>query len=167
MIQLRITRVMVYCLLALAVGCASGATVEVDVAAEARAIRDLDATLSEAAQNGDAEAFSQFFAEHAVQMPPDSPPLQGRAAIFESAAGLLGAGADLRFETTEVRVATSGDMAFSQGKYFLSLETPGGVLQDEGSYLEVWEKVEGEWKITADMYNTDLLPSGPEVGNGS
>jgi ketosteroid isomerase-like protein len=58
-------------------------------------------------------------------------------------------------------------MAFSQGKYFLSLETPGGVIQDEGSYLEVWEKVEGEWKITADIYNTDLLPVGPGGVNGS
>ena len=47
-------------------------------------------------------------------------------------------------------------MAFSRGKYFLTLDTPGGLIQDEGSYLEVWEKVAGQWKITADIYNSDL-----------
>jgi ketosteroid isomerase-like protein len=92
-------------------------------------------------------------------MPPNAPPLEGRTAIQESAAGLLGAGANLRFETAEVKVAASGDMAITRGRYFLTLETPGGLIEDEGSYLEVWEKVDGEWKITTDIYNTDL-PSG-------
>jgi uncharacterized protein (TIGR02246 family) len=105
------------------------------VATEAQAIRDLDAALSEAAQNGDAEAFSQFFAEHAVQMPPDSPPLQGRAAIFESAAGLLGAGADLRFETTEVRVATSGDDS-GRGQLLGGMGEGRRRVEDHGGYVQ-------------------------------
>lgn len=146
-------------LVALSAGCAPDPPPGVDLGAEAQAIRDLDARLSRAAQNRDAEAFGAFFAENAVQLPPGSPPLRGRTAIQESAAGLLGAGADLRFETLEVKVSTFGDMAFSRGMFYLTLETPGGPIRDEGSYLEVWEKVAGEWKITADIYNSDL-PAG-------
>ena len=167
MIPLRMPRIVMCCVAALVTGCAPDNGTEVDLDAEAQAIRDLDVALSNAAQSRDADAYSQFFAEDVVQMPPNSPPLHGRGAIHEAASGLLGAGADLRFETTDVRVASSGDMAFSRGKYFLTLETPGGVIQDEGSYLEVWEKIEGVWKMTADMYNTDLPPEGSETGNGT
>jgi uncharacterized protein (TIGR02246 family) len=131
---------------------------------EAQTIRSLDAGLSEAAQTGDAVAFGAFFAENAVQMPPDAERLEGRAAIQESAAGLLGAGADLRFETQEVRVSACGDMATSMGKWYLSMETPAGPVRDEGSFVEVWQKVGGEWKITADIFNSDR-PTGS--GNGA
>lgn len=140
-------------------GCAPDSGPVVDLPAEAQAIRDLDAGLSAAAQNRDATAFGAFFAEGAVQLPPGSPPLRGRTAIQESAAGLLGAGADLRFESLEVSVSGSGDMAFSRGRYYLTLETPAGPIRDEGSYLEIWEKVGGEWRITVDIYNSDL-PAG-------
>lgn len=81
--------------------------------------------------------------------------MRGRTAIQESAAGLLEAGADLRFESLEVRVSGAGDMAFSRGTYYLTLETPAGPIRDEGSYLEIWEKVNGEWRITVDIYNSD------------
>jgi len=153
------TRVAIVLFAANSAGCVSDSRPAVDLGAEARAIRDLDAGLSEAAQNRDAAAFGAFFAEDAVQLPPGSPPLRGRAAIRESAAGLLGTGADLRFESLEVRISGSGDMAFSRGRYYLTLQTPQGPIQDEGSYLEVWEKAGGEWRITIDIYNSDL-PAG-------
>ena len=140
-------------------GCAPESVPEVDRTTEAQAIRNLDAALSEAAQKRDPEAYSAFFAEEAVQLPPNGPPATGRATIQEGAAGMFGAGADLRFETLDVKVASSGDLAVSRGKYFLRMQTPGGPIQDEGSFLEVWEKVSGEWKITADIYNSDL-PEG-------
>jgi len=141
------------------IGCSSGSPPEVDLLAEARVIRDLDVALSQAAQDRDPEAFALFFAENATQLPPNSPPISGRIPIQEAAAGLLGAGADLRFETMDVKVARSGDLAFSRGQYFLSIETPDGLIQDEGSFIEVWEKVAGEWKIISDIYNSDL-PAG-------
>jgi uncharacterized protein (TIGR02246 family) len=154
-----LTRVALVVFAAYSLGCAPDPAPEVDLGAEVQAIRALDAGLSAAAQNRDPEAFGAFFAEDAVQLPPSSPPLHGRTAIQENAAGLLGAGADLRFESLEVRVSGSGDMAFSRGMYYLALETPAGPIRDEGSYLEVWEKAGGEWRITVDIYNSDL-PAG-------
>jgi uncharacterized protein (TIGR02246 family) len=149
---------MVLCLLPLLmVGCATEPAPEVDLAAEAQAIRDLDVALSEAAQARDAAAFAAFFSEDIVQMPPDAPPIHGRAELHAGAAGLLeGAGADLRFENLDVKVASSGDMAVSRGMWYLTIETPEGPVPDEGSYIEVWEKVDGRWQITWDIYNRDL-----------
>lgn len=149
------TRVALVLFAANAPGCAPESRPAVDLHAEARAIRDLDAGLSAAAQARDAAALGAYFAEDAVQLPPGAPPLRGRTAIQESAAGLLEAGADLRFESLEVRVSGAGDMAFSRGTYYLTLETPAGPIRDEGSYLEIWEKVNGEWRITVDIYNSD------------
>jgi len=142
------------------IGCGQTGLPDTDMAAEAQAIRELDGALTEAAQTQDALAFAAFFAEDAVQMPPNAPRLEGRFAIQESASGLFAAGADLRFETLEVRVSSSGDMATSLGKYFLTMDSPGGAIKDEGSYVEVWQRVEGEWKITADIYNSDLPIQG-------
>ena len=150
----------VLCLLPLfSIGCANEPLPEIDLSAEAQTIRDLDVALSEAAQNRDAEAFGSFFAENAVQLPPKASPENGRAVIQEGAAGLLGIGADLRFETVDVKVAGSGDLAISRGRWFLSIPTPEGPVQDEGSFVEVWEKFSGEWKITVDIYNSDLPDS--------
>lgn len=144
-------------------GCGYQGPQGTDRDAEAQKIRSLDAGLSEAAQTGDAVAFGAFFAEDAVQMPPGAGRLEGRAAIQESAAGLLGAGADLRFETLEVRVSASGDLATSIGKWYLNMETPEGPFRDEGSFIEVWQKIGGAWKITADIFNSDL-PTRSEYG---
>lgn len=140
-------------------GCATEAQPEIDLEAEAQVIRGLDAALSKAAQDGDADAFGSFFAEDATQLPPGAPPLRGRDAIRGAVAGLLGAGADLRFETLEVKVSASGDMAFSRGMWYLNLETTEGPAEDRGSFIEVWEKNEGEWSITNDIFNSDL-PGG-------
>lgn len=158
-ISLRPSRLVLFLFPLTSLGCAGDIPPEIDLAAEAQTIRDLDVALSDAAQNRDAGAFGSFFAEDAIQLPPDAPPERGRAVIQEGAAGLLGSGADLRFETVEVRVAGSGDMAVSRGRWFLIHHTPNGPVHDEGSYVEVWEKVAGEWKITVDIYNRDL-PEG-------
>jgi len=50
-------------------------------------------------------------------------------------------------------------MAVSRGRWFLSIPTPDGPIKDEGSFVEVWEKVSGKWKITVDIYNSDLPDS--------
>jgi len=76
----------------LSIGCTPEPPPGIDLAAEAQMIRDLDAALSEAAQNRDAEAFASFFAEDAIQLPPGAPLEDGRAVIQEDAAGLLGTG---------------------------------------------------------------------------
>lgn len=141
------------------VGCAQQPPPEIDQAGQAQVIRDLDAALSDAAQAQDVATFGSFFSVEAVQMPPNATPLEGRAAIEESAAGLFASGGVVRFETLEVRVSSSGDMAFSRGKYYLTMPIPDGLARDEGSYLEVWQKVGGDWKITADSFNSDL-PAG-------
>jgi uncharacterized protein (TIGR02246 family) len=146
----------------LATGCTLDSSVprtEAELAAEVQAIEALDEALTQAAQAGDAALFASFFAEDAIQMPPNAPQLEGRVAIQESAAGFLGSGVSLRFETSDVHVARLGDLATSRGKYYLVIDTPDGPVRDEGSYIEVWKRIDGEWKIVADIYNSDV-PAG-------
>ncbi len=146
----------------LAVSCAAETAVPLtqsELSSEAQVIRTLDAALSQAAQAQDAVLFASFFADDAIQMPPNAPALNGRASIQESAAGLLGPGVSLRFETQNVRIARLGDLATSRGKYYLVIEAPTGLIQDEGSFVEVWEKLNGDWKITLDIYNSDVPTS--------
>ena len=46
-------------------------------------------------------------------------------------------------------------MAYDVGTYRLAYDGPSGPVEDNGKYLVVWEKRDGEWKAVADMINTD------------
>lgn len=140
-------------------GCPEDSPPVVDTQGEAMVIRVKDMEMSEAASNGDAATFASYFAEDAVQMPPNQAPIVGRAAIQEAAG--FGEGTTLHVQPAAVTVSNCNDLAYSRGTYHLTVETPDGTVEDEGSYLEIWQRLEGEWKITADIYHSDLpAPDG-------
>ena len=56
-------------------------------------------------------------------------------------------GFDLSFAPEQIVVSSSGDMAMDRGTYRLGPET--------GKYVVVWRKVDGDWKVAADIFNSD------------
>ena len=69
-------------------------------------------------------------------------------------------GFDLTFVPEQIIVSSSGDMALDRGTYRLTI-APGGKAQvDTGKYVVVWRKIGGEWKVAADIFNSDLPASG-------
>lgn len=42
------------------------------------------------------------------------------------------------------------------GAYDFTSTTPKGPVTDHGKYLVAWKKVKGEWKVGADIFNSDL-----------
>ena len=93
-------------------------------------------------------------------MPTGAPPVEGPAAIREAWAGLLAIpGISMSFGPTRIEVAESGDVAIDIGTYSLSFDDGnGGRVEDEGKYVIAWRKIDGEWKVTADIFNTNLSP---------
>ena len=129
-----------------------------DVRAEESAIRALDEQWSATAVKNDVDGTVAFYAEDAVLLPPNAPIAQDRKAIRESWAGVLGLNTAVSWTPTKIEVAKSGELAYLYGVYQLSIKDPkeGPTFTDKGKILEVWKKLDGNWKCIVDTYNSDV-----------
>lgn len=136
---------------------AGGETVE---AAEAR-IRELDRQWVAAVAARDTAAIVNVYASDGRFMVPNATVASGADAIRSTWAGLLGLpNVSLTFEPTSIHVSDDATMAYDVGTYQLAYDGPKGRVEDNGKYLVVWEKRDGEWKAVADMINTDRPMAG-------
>ncbi len=110
-----------------------------------------DLRFEQAVAAGDADAIAALYTENAVILPPDSPPITGRAAIREYMAGLVAAGIDgVDIETVEV--VRFDDMAVERANLTISV---GGEVVEEGKSLVLWRLVGDEWLYVRDMWSAN------------
>jgi uncharacterized protein (TIGR02246 family) len=120
-------------------------------------IRDLDVEWSRAAETKDLEKFVNFYSESGSAMPFNAPIATGRAKVKELLKTLMAKpGFSLRFAPSRIEVAASKDLAFDLGTFVLNLDDEkGAAMTIPGKYVVVWKKQNGEWKVEADIFNTD------------
>lgn len=127
-----------------------------------------DPTLSKVAADfgaavsaSDAARVAAHYTADATFMPPNEPAVQGRANIqawFQK--HMDGGPATLKLEPRESRI--SGDLAFEAGTYTLDVKpNEGQPISDTGKYIVVLRKEGGDWKISNDIFNSDLPPAPP------
>jgi len=140
--------------------CAASAAA--DTKAIEQTLRDLDDQWSASAGAKDLEKTISFYSTDAVVMPPNAPAATTGDAIRKSWQDLLSTpGLVIRWKTTKVEVASSGDLACLSGTYDVTMNDPSGKpVNDHGKYVEVWEKQpDGKWKCGTDIWNSDLPAS--------
>jgi ketosteroid isomerase-like protein len=154
---MRIPRTATLLLLSLCFACAPP-DAPVDLEAEAAGLMQLSREWSEIAGSGDIEATLAYWAEDAILMVPDLPPLRGKAAIRE----YVEAGADIpgfsvRWEPLEAHVAPSGDMAYLiERNQFTMFDSTGALVTQSNKGFTVWTRQpDGSWKNVVDMWNAD------------
>jgi len=136
-------------------GCTPAPTV--DTAAEADAIRERSRLWNEAVTAKDIQAATAYFTPDAMVMPQNSEIVAGQGAIQEWFEGWVAdPNISNSFEAEVVEVAASGEIAFERGTYKFAMETPEGPIEDEGKYVVIWKKIEGEWKAQLDISNSSL-----------
>lgn len=117
------------------------------------AVVQADRDLAAAVANGDPEAFAALIAEDAVFL-SGADTLRGRDAVVEGWMPLMAEdrAAELIWEPKGVRLAESGDLAYTIGGYELTVRTAEGEpAVSQGQYLSVWELGEdGAWRAAAD-----------------
>lgn len=103
---------------------------------------------------GNADSVAAIYAERGRIMWPNGPAAVGRDSI---AAGLRAIGAltpVLSLRTEEV--AASGALAVERGRYTMTWTPPGGSpMADSGKYLVRWHRLDAEWKIVDNIWNSD------------
>jgi len=117
------------------------------------AVVQADRDLAAAVADGDVEAFAALVAEDAVFL-SGTGMLRGRAAVVEGWTPLMAPdrAAELTWAPKGVRMAQSGELAYTIGGYGLTVRPPGGEpVTSEGQYLSVWSLGEdGVWRVVAD-----------------
>lgn len=131
----------------------------VDITTEAETLRNLQNQMISAYQKSDVEKVISNYAPDAVVMSPGSPVETGVAEIRKSLESIF---ADTtlvweKFSWTNdmIDVSAGGDLAFIRITSLTGVKTQEGVVMEPGKGVDIWKKINGEWKLILDTWNFD------------
>lgn len=120
---------------------------------EAEKIIALDKMWSDKYATKDAQGMANLLAENTIQFPPDAPMIKGKEAVAAAWQGMLSTeGLELSWKADDAFVSASKDLAYSYGP--ATMKTPDGTIV-EAKYVTIWIRENGEWKVAADIFNTN------------
>ena len=121
---------------------------------------ELNKKFSQMMMDNDLEGMLSYYSENPISMPSYQPMLRSLDAMRESHKQQHEMGMKVTaFEITATDVIVEGNIAVEIGTYTISMDMPEmGAIDDYGKYMNVWEKQGGDWKLRADMWNTDMNP---------
>ncbi len=135
----------------------SGCAPQVDVEAEAAAIRSMSNEWLNAARAKDVDRIMADFSADASVLAPNAPIATGTEAIRQVWSDMVESpGFAMDTQVTKVEVARAGDLAYALGTYELTTNDPeGNPVTDRGKWVAVGKKEAGAWKWIADIWNSD------------
>ncbi len=146
--------------------CHAGAHLSEPDADKIRAVVDGASRLA-VAPAADLDAYVKlYYAEGARLLAPNRPMAEGRAAIKAFMASL---GSLQEMKLSIVSIEGLNDLACVHGTYALTWTPPGASAPqgDKGKYVEIWKRqADGAWKVTHDIFNSDLPPPGLNLPAG-
>ena len=137
---------------------ASGCSPQVDVEAEAAAIRAAEDEALKIAQAKDAERWASVYADDARVFPPNALLVTGKEAIRKLFAELFASpGFEIDWEVTRVEVSRAGDLGYVVGTHKVTVnDAEGNPVTDRGKWIAIWKKqADGTWKCIEDIWNSD------------
>jgi ketosteroid isomerase-like protein len=109
--------------------------------------------LEQAFTKGDVQACVDVYTEDAEIIPEDGPVVRGRQALTEFFKDQVAR--DTSFDTDTTYSAVRGDLGVEQGTYRVR-DVQRGVDVEYGEYLNIWHKVNGQWRAFRSMYNISM-----------
>jgi uncharacterized protein (TIGR02246 family) len=151
----------IICLVAFAALAACDTYDKPDTKAIEQALQANEARWNRAYAEHDAKALASMYADDAALANPGEELVRGKAAI-EQATAAFAADPNLKvaFEANRIQVARSGDLAYTRGRYTMTMTNPDTSKPETstGHYLTVWRKqADGSWKAVEDF----VTPGGP------
>jgi uncharacterized protein (TIGR02246 family) len=111
---------------------------------------------SEGGAKGDAALLASVYTSDAEAFPPNADVVGGREAIQKMWQSVLDMGINgITLKTRDVESA--GDLAYESGSY--EMRTKDGNVADRGKYCVVSKRVQGQWRLHRDIWNTSMPPA--------
>lgn len=108
-------------------------------------------------ESHDAEGMAELYTEDGQLLPPGSDVVSGRDDIAAFWQGLFDMGvATAQLETVELEV--HGETAVEVGRFTLG-DADGGTV-DHGTFVVVWKREDGAWKLHRDVWNSNVPAEG-------
>jgi uncharacterized protein (TIGR02246 family) len=104
-------------------------------------------------KRGDAAGLASLYTEDGQVLPPNADFVKGQQAIQ----GFWQAVFDMGIKEAEMKIVEAeklGETAFEVSKFKLLGES--GQVLDEGKYIVVWKRQQGQWKLFRDIFNSSL-----------
>ena len=134
-------------------------TVSFDLDSMKKIIEEQNKAFATALIHGDSAALVNHYTVDGKIFAPNAPIASGRAGIASLVSEYIKFGIkEFRDETTAVY--GTEDNLIEEGNY--SMGDDKGNSIDKGKYLCVWRKIGGEWKIYADIFNSDIPLPAPK-----
>jgi uncharacterized protein (TIGR02246 family) len=102
---------------------------------------------------GDAKGMASLYTSDGMLLPPGAGIQEGSTAIQNFWQMVMDMGVK-RAQLTTVHVERENETAIEMGNYKLS--GAEGQRMDEGKYIVIWKRQEGDWKLHKDIWNTSL-----------
>lgn len=119
----------------------------------ANEILELERKSCQEFQAGNLEKLINYFAEDVILFNPGSEILIGKEHEMAALQGVSQVeGLEMSWEPTDAKVSSSGDMAYVYG--IINIKTPDNIKVVE-KYVTIWEKKEGEWKLSLQIRNAN------------
>jgi uncharacterized protein (TIGR02246 family) len=139
------------------IGCNS--TPKVDIVAEAEAIRNIENQWIAANKAKDINKVMSIFASDAVVMESNKPITIGIDAIkkswelwFSDTTYLHNT---ITGTTDNIEISASGDLGYARGTTHYNIKTPYGTGNYDDKFVDIYKKIDGEWKCIVGIWNTD------------
>ena len=102
---------------------------------------------------GDSAAMVNHYMQDGKISPPNSEPVISRSHITAFVSQIMKYGIkEYHHETSELY--GNEDNLIEEGNYFIG-DGKGNFI-DQGKYVAIWRKVDGDWKIYSHIWNTNL-----------
>ena len=125
----------------------------IDSKSDEQAIRSLSMKWLDLTRKHDVAACAALFADDGIEYSSNKEPSVGPAAIAKEITKTQEKNPkeEVNWSTERVEIAASGDLAVEYGKYDVKGLGKNGTKSDQGKYITVYRKVNGTWKVAADI----------------
>jgi ketosteroid isomerase-like protein len=140
----------VSCLFALAVVTVAGCS-----ATEQGLPKEVITSLEKAFNAEDLQACVDLYTDDAEILSEDAPAVRGKQAIAEFYKDQINR--PISFDTDTTLNVVSGNLGIEQGTYQVR-NVRAGTVVEYGEFLNIWKRVNGQWKNYRSMFNVTQAP---------
>ena len=133
---------------------------DADKKAIKKIIDDFTAQVDTSARDWMPEWVKLAYTEDAMVFPPNAPALKGQDAI---AAFMVAFPPLSDFKQESIEVEGNGDLLYDCGSFSWTMTLPGAApVKETGKYIQIWRKqVDGSWKMSREIFNSDVPAATP------